>query len=544
LRRRARGPHSRGVSKSFKNISVVAAATMVSRVLGLGRDMLVTAVFGLSALASAFYAAFTLPNLFRRLLGEGALTAAFIPALSDEMKARGREGAFALVSSVASWLFVVSGVVVVTSMAAILLGARFSALGIRFGVDPETAERWLGAADLAVILFPYLICVSLAAAFSAALQTMNRFLEPALSPIWLNVAMLTMLGGAAYAGWSPDPMGQMLWLCCAALVGGFLQMTVPALALIREGWRPRFDLRITAPVQQIARLMVPTLFGSAIYLINMAVSKFVGLSLNDSAVAILNLATRLMELPIGVFTVAVSTVVFPLIAKHASAGDWPNLARSYQKGMRLILVINVPAAVGLMVLATPIIRVLFERGGFAAEDTAAMRPVLVVCALGLPFISFVSIVLRAFYAQKDTRTPVRAALLSFVVNLALSVALMGPFGTLGLALASNLAVAAQAAYLQTKLARAREGLAFGHVAGDLAKVCGAAVAMGVIVAGAWVLWSRAVAPTVLTDALGLFALILLGAAVYGAMIWALRIEGRDDVAAVLGKLRAKLIGAR
>ena len=282
----------------------------------------------------------------------------------------------------------------------------------------------------------------------------------------------------------------MLWLCGGALLGGFLQMAVPAAALVHEGWRPRFRLTASEPFRQIVRLMGPTVFGSAIYLINMAVSRFIGLSLNESAVAVLNLATRLMELPIGVFTVAVSTVVFPLIAKHAAAGDWPNLATSYRKGMRLILVINVPAAVGLMLLATPIIRLLFQRGEFTAADTAMMQPVLVVFALGLPFLSFVSIVLRAFYAQKDTKTPVHAALLSFVVNLVLSLVLMRPFGTIGLAIASNVSIVGQALYLQLHLARKHEGLAFQHVLADLVKILSATILMAAVVAGGWWAWSR------------------------------------------------------
>lgn len=528
------------MSKSFKNISVVASATLVSRFLGLGRDMLVTAVFGTAGLASAFYTAFTLPNLFRRLLGEGALTAAFVPTLNEELKLRERTGAFALVNTVTSWLFIVTGSVVVVSMALILVAARFASKAQEWGVDAATARRWLEAADLAVILFPYLLCVCLASVFSAALQTLHRFLEPALSPIWLNVAMITLLGGAVYGGWAHTWEEKMLWLCGGALLGGFLQMVVPAFALMREGWRPRFDLSVNEPLRQITRLMGPTVFGSAIYLINMAVSRFVGLSLNDSAVAVLNLATRLMELPIGVFAVAISTVIFPLISKHAAAGDWQSLAGSYRKGMRLILVINVPAAIGLMVLATPIIRLLFQRGAFVAADTTMMRPVLVVFALGLPFFSFVNIILRAFYAQKDTRTPVRAALISFIVNLVLSLALMQPMGTVGLALASNIAVVVQAVYLQVKLARIQEGLGFHHVAGDLVKVIGAALVMGASVAAGWWAWRHVAPATKSMDAVGVVLLVVGGVAVYAGVVWTLRIEGRDDLTAVLKTLRAKL----
>lgn len=513
---------------------------MVSRVLGLGRDMLVTAVFGTSALASAFYTAFTLPNLFRRLLGEGALTAALVPTLHDQLKVGERVGAFRLVNQVASWLLVVTVAIVALAMVGLTQAGPLAALAQQRGVEADTVRRWLQAADLALLLFPYLVCVCLAAAFSAALQTLQRFLEPALSPIWLNVSMIGLLGGAAYGGWSATPDGRMHWLCAGALLGGFWQMVVPAGALMREGWEPRFELAASAPIRQIARLMVPTVFGSAIYLINMAVSRLVGLSLNDSAVTVLNLATRLMELPIGVFAVAISTVIFPLISKHAAAGDQANLASAYRKGMRLILVINVPAAIGLVVLATPIIRLLFQRGAFVAHDTTLMGPVLVVYALGLPFFSFVNLVLRAFYAQKDTATPVRAAILSFIVNLALSIGLMGPLGTVGLAVAGNVAIIVQAWYLQRQLTRGQDGLRFGHLARDLAKVVAASAAMGAVVAAGWWAWSRSVPATTAGDALGLALLIGGGVAIYAAMLWVAKIEGRDDLAAVVAKARAKL----
>jgi putative peptidoglycan lipid II flippase len=537
---RAGAPHTFRVSKHFKNISVVAAATMVSRFLGLGRDMLVTAVFGVEAIASVFYTAFTLPNLFRRLLGEGALTAAFVPTLNEELKAHGRAGALGLVNQVASWLFVVSGGIVALAMALLWSVPHLGGAAAAAGVDPVAWRRWVEAADLGVILFPYLVCVSLAAAFSAALQTLNRFLEPALSPIWLNVAMISLLAGGAYGGWASSPGGTMLWLCGGALLGGFLQMGVPAWALMREGWRPRFDLSLSAPLRQIARLMGPTLFGSAIYLINMSVSRFIGLSLNDSAVAVLNLATRVMEVPIGVFTVAVSTVIFPLIARYAAAGDWEQLAVSYRKGVRLILVINVPAAAGLVVLATPIVRMLFQRGAFDATDTAEMGPVLMMFALGLPFLAFTNIVLRAFYAQKDTRTPVRAAAMSFGVNLGLSLVLMGPFGTMGLAAASNIATVGQAVYLQWRLAQKREGFAFHWLWRDLAKVLAATGVMSVVVFGGWWLWSRAVPAVGWSNAVGLGLTIAAGALVYSALLWAMRIEGREDLAAMFQRLRTKL----
>jgi putative peptidoglycan lipid II flippase len=528
------------VSRSFKNISVVAAATMVSRVLGLGRDMLVTAVFGVLDLASSFYTAFTLPNLFRRLLGEGALTAALVPTLNEELKSRERAGAFAVVNNVTSWLLVVTCAIVFGSMLALIAVLRAAPDDAGWGLEAATLRRWIEAGELAVVLFPYLIFVCLAAIFSAALQTLHRFIEPAVSPIWLNIAMITLLGGAAYGGWAGTPEEKMRWLCAGALLGGALQMLIPAGALMREGWRPRFDFSISPGLRQIMALMGPTVFGSAIYLINISLSRVIGLSLNSSAVAVLNLATRLMELPIGVFAVAISTVVFPLIAQQAAAGDWKSLAISYRKGVRLILVINIPAALGLIVLATPIIRLLFQRGAFTPADTALMQPVLIVFGLGLPFLSFVSIALRAYYAQKDTATPVRAATLSLAVNVALSVALMHSLETVGLAIASNAAIVVQAVYLQVKLARKRPGLEFGHLSGDLVKILVAAVPMAVVVGGGWWAWSRVVSPTKLHDALGLLLLISVGVGFYGLVLWALKIEGRDDLAAMLNRLRGRL----
>lgn len=527
------------MSKNLKNISLVSGVTMVSRVLGLARDSLTAAVFGTSALASAFVTAYTLPNLFRRLLGEGALTAAFVPTLHEELAQRERTGAFRLVSQVASWLLVVTGALVALCMA-ILVGAMYWAEGRHpTGVAAETWQRWLDAARLAIWLFPYLLFVCLAAAFSAALQTLQRFLEPALSPVWLNCAILALLGGAVHFLPGAGESVYMGWLCGGVLLGGALQMLVPAVSLMRLGWRPRFDLQLSEQVRAIARLMAPTLIGSAIYLVNMSVSRFIGLSLDDASATVLNLATRLMELPIGVFAIAVTTVVFPLISRFAAVGEWSQLATAYRKGMRLILVINVPAAVGLSLLAEPIVRLLFQRGAFTADDTSLMMPVVIVYALGLPFFSFVNLTLRAFYAQKDTVTPVRAAVLSFFVNLGLSLALMRPWGTLGLALAGNLAGLVQGWYLQTQLVKRRPELHFRPLWLDLLKIGAGSLAMGVGVAGLARLLLAASTMGWINHLLRLTVVIAAGVILYGGTLWLLRIEGRDDLLAVLKRGRRR-----
>ncbi len=525
------------MSKNLKNISLVSALTLVSRVLGLARDSLIAAVFGTSALASAFTTAFTLPNLFRRLLGEGALTAAFVPTLHDELKQSQREGAFRLLSQVSTWLLVVSTGIVSISVVSLVAVAQAARHGHFGGASPETIARWIQAAELAVWLFPYLVFVCLAAAFSAALQTLQRFLEPALSPIWLNLAILALLSSAVAWQWSDGDLGRMHWLCVAVLFGGVLQMLVPAITLMRMGWRPRLDLHLSPQVRAIARLMTPTLFGSAIYLVNMAVSRFIGLSLDDASATILNLASRLMELPIGLFAVAVTTVIFPLISRHAAQGDWTSMATDYRKGMRLILVMNIPAAAGLALLATPIVRLLFQRGAFSASDTAMTMPVVAVYALGLPFFSFVSLLLRAFYAQKDTLTPVHAALLSFAINIALSLLLMRNLGTVGLAIAGNLAVVVQAVYLQHRLSRRRAELGFVPLVPDLARILAATAVMSAVVYGAEHLSNGFIQAGAAGDLLRIVAVIAVGVAVYGATLWVLKIEGSAELVRLLRRAR-------
>ncbi len=524
------------MSKSLKNISIVATATVISRVLGLVREIVIAAYFGTSALNSAFVSAFTLPNLFRRLLGEGALTAAFVPTMSEELERSRREGAFALLSKVSSRLAILTAVIVALGMLLFANAEHMLAALARTGMSTDTAERLLLGADLAVILFPYMVFVCLAAGFSAACQIFGRFTEPALSPIWLNLAII----GALVLGGTLDlvPRQHMHLLCSGVLVGGFLQMVVPAGVLVRLGWRPRFDLRGDARVNEIARLMGPTVIGSAIYLINIAVQRVIGLSLNDNAASVLNLANRVMELPIGVFAAAIATVVFPLIARHAARGDLAALGTDYHKGMRLVLLLNIPAAAGLALLSEPITRLLFQRGAFQESDTLLMTPILAIYAAGLPFLSFTSLALRGFYALKDTRTPVRAAALSFVVNLVLSLLAMRAESTAGLAAASNLAVVAQAVFLQLSLARKAAGLSFAPIMGSVAKMLVATVLMSACV---W-LGARGLALATpagkARDLVQLLVLIPAACAVYAGLLWALRIEGREDVRAlVLGRLR-------
>ncbi len=515
------------MSKSLKNIGVVAALTVVSRVLGLMRDQLGAAIFGASVLNTAFISAFRLPNLFRRLLGEGALTAAFLPNLQHELHENGRIGAFALLNKVASWLLVVTG-----GLAAVLMAIFSQSHRL-----PGHEDKWYLLADLTVILVPYLVFVCLAAAFSATLNVLHRFLEPALSPIWLNLSMIASLGGAGLH-FASTPLGEIHWLCFGVLLGGFLQMAVPAASLIwSEGWRPRFDLGLSPRVREIALLMTPGLWGTAIYQVNSYVSSMLAFSINDSAGTLMFYANRLMELPIGVFAIAVSTVIYPLLSRHAVERNYAGLAEDFRKGVRLILVINLPAAVGLALLSQPVVRLLFERHNFTAADTAAMAPLLAIYVIGLPFFSVVNLTVRAFYAVKNTRAPVRVATIDFVINLAVSLVLMRSLGVAGLVIASTVAIIAQTWLLHRQLRRTLPQLNLRLLGPSLAKIGVAAALMGAVVWGGQQLIGQLPLAVRARDLAVVLGLIPAGIAVYGILLWLMRIEGREELEQILARLR-------
>jgi putative peptidoglycan lipid II flippase len=509
------------VSKKLKSIGVVSLLTVVSRVLGLVRDQLGAAIFGSSVLNSAFLTAFRLPNLFRRLLGEGSLTAAFLPTLQEELHLGSKPGAFALLNKVVSWLAVITGTLVGLAMLLFSQSRRLT------GQD----DKWYLVADLTVILFPYLAFVCIAAALNATLNVFQRFAEPALSPIWLNLSMIATLGGAGLH-FASTPMGEMHWLCAGVLVGGFLQMMVPAVVLMRDGWRPRFDLALSPRVREIAALMTPGFFGTAIYQVNIYVAGLLAYAISDSAGTLLFYANRLMELPIGVFAIAVSTVVYPLITRHAVENKFTAMGDDYRKGIRFILLINVPAAAGLALLSEPIIRVLFQRGQFTAADTSAMAPLLALFAIGMPFFSTVNLTVRAFYAVKDTKTPVQVAGVDFVVNLGLSLLLMRWLGAAGLVIASTTAIIVQTVLLKRALTRKLPEMHFAPLWPSVGKILAATLVMGLVVGGGW-RWLQGAGWGARTrDWLALGGLIPLGAALYGGLLWLLKLDGREELAAL------------
>ncbi|MDQ8202138.1 murein biosynthesis integral membrane protein MurJ [Pelagicoccus sp. SDUM812003] len=493
-------------SQLVSKIGLVSSFTMLSRVAGLVRDMMTSAMLGTSVWNSAFIIAFTLPNLFRRLLGEGALTAALMPNLSDELETNGRDAVHRLVNKTLSWLILICATLIVLAW-----------LGFAMLSHSSVSEKWVIAANLGKVVFPYILLICVAAVFAAVLNLFARFGIPALTAVWLNVSMVVALG---IGGWwlAGDIESRTYWLCGGAMVGGALQMVVPAVALLKEGWRPEFDLGVSPKLREVALLTVPGIFGAAVFQINIIVSRGLAFYVSDAAASLLYYANRLVELPVGVFAIAISTVIFPALSQAIAANRMSAFAETYKRGILLCLLFALPSAVGLAVLAPEIIDLLFQRGLFSEEDTASTIPLVVVFAIGMPFYSFVSVETRAFFSLKDTQTPVRVAALAFVVNIALSLALMKRFGAVGLAIASNFAAIAQAVLLHLALRRKNLDTRLRELLADSARIAIAAALMGV---GVW--FGRSLFVVWFGDGLGALlatvgGLILVGSGLYFAVI--------------------------
>lgn len=413
------------MNRMRRNLTSVAGWTMVSRLLGLARDVLLFASLGAGLVSSAFILAFTLPNLFRRLLGEGALTSSTIPVLSTTLSKQGKQATFDLLNAVLGRLAAILLVIQVLAVPVFILFEE------HLWVHP----RWQSAAELSQKLFPYMLFICLGALVCGALNVLGRFAVAALNQIWLNVFMIAAAGyGMIYL--SDDIWARVNIIALSVLVGGVVQMVVPGIALRREGWRLEDCYSPHAEIAKVMRLFWPALLGAAIFQINIFVCRLLAFSLDDSATSLLYIASRLVELPLGVFAIAITTVLFPELSRLSSAADDTKFSGLYARGLSLIFMIMLPSAVGLLFLSGPILGLIFEWGLFGSGDVIAATPVLQVSALGLPFFAWSTLLTRAYYARQQMRIPVILACVNLVLNLVLGLLLMWPFGAVGLALAN------------------------------------------------------------------------------------------------------------
>ncbi len=421
---------------------------MASRLLGLAREQVMAAWFGAGMQTDAFNVAFRVPNLLRDLFAEGALSAAFVPTFTEADHKEGRARAWRLGAQVLNALALsLAGLTVLGWFITPLL-VRLLAPG--FADEPGKLELTI---ELSRIMLPFLLFVALAAAVMGMLNAVRRFTVPALAPVFLNVGMIA--GGLALipvfqaAGRPP-----ILAMAVGVLLGGFLQFAVQLPTLWRMGFRPAWPPELSHPgVRRIATLMVPATIGLAATQLNLFVNTILASTLVEGSVSWLAYAFRLMQLPIGVFGVAIATVSLPAVARHAVGGDLRGLRATLAAAVRLVFALTLPATFGLYALAGPLVRLLYERGRFHAADTDRTAAALAAYCVGLCAYAAVKVLVPAFYALGDTKTPVRASFLSVAVNLAGNLALMGPLGHVGLALSTSLTMLFNFAQLSWALRR-------------------------------------------------------------------------------------------
>lgn len=497
--------------------SIVGSMTVISRISGLARDMVFSRLFGADGSTDAFFVAFKVPNLFRRLFAEGAFSQAFIPVFAEYREHRGRAALRDLVAHVAGALG--GCLLLLTTLMAAAAPAVILIFAPGFADEPQRHE--LAAGMLRYTAF-YLLLVSLVALAGAIQNSFQRFAVPAFTPVLLN---LSLIGCALWL--SPTLDIPIMALAIGTLIAGLIQLGFQVPFLLRLGMLPlpRFR-RAHEGMRKVLRLMLPAMFGSAVVQINLMLDTILASFLIAGSVTWLYFSDRLVELPFGVFSMAIATVILPnLSAKHASQ-DADGFTRNLDWGLRVTTLITVPAALGLAVLAGPILLTLFEGGKFQLFDAEMATISLIAYAVGLPAFGYVKILSPGFFARHDTRTPVKIAIRAMVFKLVLNVALVTPlylngisWAHAGLALGTSLAAWAQSIMLLRGLRREgayRPQPGWRRLLGQL--VLGSAVMTGgllVVMPG----FERWFEYSIIQRVLGLGGLIVPAMAAFFAVLW-------------------------
>lgn len=455
-------------SRVVRAAGVVGIATMLSRIFGFLRDMVVAGFFGAGLATDAFFVAFRIPNLLRRLLGEGSLTVSFVPVFTGYLRHKTREEALELANIAFTALSII---LVAVSLAGVILSPLIVTVMAPGFV--KTPAQYDLAVFLTRLMFPYILLISLVALCMGILNSLRHFAAPALSPVVLNIAMIA--AALTLRDFFQEPI---VALAVGVMIGGVLQLAMQWPFLVRMGVRlkPDFHFRHRG-LKRIGTLMFPAMFGAAIYQINIFIGTILASLLPAGSVSYLYYADRLVELPLGVFAIAVGTATLPSFSNQVALGKIEEMKRTIAFSLRIILFITIPATVALIALRIPIISVLFQRGEFGAQATELTAQALLYYALGLWAFSVIRIVVSAFYALQDTRSPMKAAIVALIVNAAFSVALMFPLKHGGLALATSIASAVNVGMLWVILQRRLGRLLDGEFCRSVGKTGLASLAM-------------------------------------------------------------------
>jgi putative peptidoglycan lipid II flippase len=425
-------------------LATVSSLTMVSRVLGYVRDFFIARIFGAGLLTDAFFVAFKIPNLLRRLFAEGAFSQAFVPILAEYKNRNTPQETRSLIDTISTVLFLALALAAALGIALAPLIVYLTAPG--FAAEPE---KFSVTVQLLRITFPYIAFISLVALSAGILNTWNRFAVPAITPALLNVAFI--IGAAFFAEHFDPPIMVLAW---AVFAGGALQLVFQVPFLVKMKLLPRWRLDLSHPgVRRVLFLMAPAAFGVSVSQISLLLNQIFASFLPTGSVSWLYYADRLMELPAGVLGVAVGTILLPSLSKYHAGANTAEYSRLLDWGLRVTVLLAVPAAVALAVLALPLIAMLFQYGRFGVEDAWMTRQALVAYSVGLIGMILVKILAPGFYARQNVATPVKIGLVTLVATQLMNLALVGPLRHAGLALAIGLGACLNAGLLYLQLRR-------------------------------------------------------------------------------------------
>ena len=501
-------PRPQSPAGLVRKFATVGSGTFASRILGFAREMMMAAAVGTGPIAGAFYAAFQFPNTFRRLFAEGAFNAAFVPLFAREIEAGGMEGARKFSEEVFGVLFGILLLLTIAMELAMPLVIR-NLIAPGFADDPEKLST---TTALAMIMFPYLICMSLGAMMAGMLNSLRRYFAAAIAPVFLNVILVTVLAIVWYRGMEGRIVGEMLaW---GVLAAGVVQLAIVTVAARRAGVKIGFRRpRLTPSVKRLLWLALPAAITGGITQINTLVGTAIATG-QDGAVPALNLADRVYQLPLGVVGVAVGVVLLPELARALKAGHNIEAASLQNRSVEFTLLLTLPAAAALLVISEPIVRVLYERGAFTPDDTVLVSEVLSIFAIALPAFVLIKAFTPGFFAREDTRTPMLFAALSVALNITVALTLFPTMGAPGIAVASVVSGWANASLLfGTLLWRGQWGRDIPLVTRlPRLVLCAAVMAGGLWFAADWL------APALASDASIISQAAALAVMVAGAMV--------------------------
>jgi putative peptidoglycan lipid II flippase len=451
-----------------KSAGIIGAGTLLSRVLGFVRDIIFAAFFGTGIFAQAFVVAFRIPNMLRDLIGEGATNAAVVPVLVEELTHKGKKRFFELANILLNLVLVVLTLLAIAGFIfsrpiVIAIAPGFLADPLKLGVT----------VDLTRVIFPYLIFIGLAAYGMGVLNSLKHFTAPAFSPAMLNVSLILCM-----FIWKQDAMG----LAIGVLLGGLLQVILQVPPLIKKGFSFRQKKIMDPKVKRIGRLLLPRVFGAGVYQINVFISTIlasIGSVVGEGAVAALYFSNRILQFPLAIFAIALAQAALPTLSGHAAAKEADKFRHNMNFLLRSIFFILLPASAGLIALSVPIIKTLFERGAFGIYSTDITSSALIFYAFGLLAYGAIKILVNGFYSLQDTKTPVKVAAFSLVVNIILNVVLMFPLKVGGLALATSISGTLNALILFVILRKRLGSFDEKSLLNSLLRISAASFAMGI-----------------------------------------------------------------